>query len=211
MSDFIKKNGSSILIIIGGLVMFTVIYFWRSREADYGRKLSEMNQRVHNSQVVVNDFAIVQQYNQILSTDSLRSQILVDVNGNERSIAEVLNERNIVFFFQKDMCKACVDKELQNLKAVIQSEGTENLIVLMKDYNINYLKLSEDLEEFRDRVFQIREDAYNIGDLSHTPSLAIVDHTGRVITANHAIKSTNLNFELFHEIIKDSYAKPAAH
>ena len=106
------------------------------------------------------------------------------------------------------MCKACVDKELKNVRSLISKIGKKDLIVLMKDYNLGYLKLAEEFNGFRDKVYQIKENAYSVGDLSHTPSVSIVNELGQVVTANHAIKSTNLNFELFEEIIIKTYARP---
>lgn len=202
-----KKSSSTVLVLIGGLVLFLVIFLWRTEQNNNANLMAQKDIALRNMQSVTNDYAIIQQYNQILSTDSLVDQKVVNVEGTENPLLSLLNDNSIVVFFQREMCKPCVDKEFENLRAVIKSQGKENLFVLMKDYNLNYLRLSPELDGFRDRIFQIKEDAYHVGDLSHTPSMAIVSRSGNVITANHAIKSTNLNFDLFHEVINGSYAK----
>ena len=80
-----NKNWNTILVLLLGIILFVSIYSWRTRNLDIQFRCKKMDRNVHNSRAILNDFALVQQYNQILSTDSLKMQMINNINGESLS------------------------------------------------------------------------------------------------------------------------------
>lgn len=202
-----KSLINGLLVVAFGVIAFILVYQWRSTSNGYREMINQKDLSLRNMNVLVNDLAIIQQYNQILSRDTLANLDVINVRGEAFRIHDLLLDESLIFFFQNDMCSACVEKEFKNLRQALMSYERSKVFVLMKGYNSKYMSLSEDLEDIRDRIFSIKEMPYESGNLSHTPSIALVHKNGAVSTAYHAIKGMNLNFELFLEVINGTYAK----
>ena len=62
-------------------------------------------------------------------------------------------------------------------------------------------------EQVREQMYETSEHPWHVSNLSGTPSMAIVGKNGQAKAGYHAVKSINMNFELFEEVVTNTYAR----
>ena len=202
-----KPSLKAVLVVLLGVAGFAGSYALSHFKNQYDQQLQEQSNELNNADTKLNDMILSAQYNQILSKDSLKALTLTDMQGESRALYDLIGEDDVVFYVESSMCASCVEKEFQNLGSLMSAYGKERVHLLFEGFNPSYLRQDPRFEQIRSQMYETNEHPWHIMNLSGTPSLVIVGRDGKAKTAYHAVKSINLNFELFQEVVTNSYAQ----
>lgn len=201
----LNKNTYIICILcICALTIYAVILY-NQKEAfkiKYKAEIqaSEYSKKLHSS--LLNNYYELQKASWVHSLYGLNKEItLTSQNNSKMRLSELLQGFTLLFFFNSSMCTPCVNREIENMKELMKTLKSINLIVIAQGYSSNYIFKDSKFKGLESSIFTVSQSPLVAGNLVETPSFVLFKNRVPLFFF-HPDKNHNRYFDILMQVLE---------
>lgn len=168
-------------------------------------KLNEQNERIQDIQNAYYEVITTNYNSWLLNMTYLTNINLINKNGENTNLFDILTGDKVVFYFDSKMCDVCVEKELDNLKEMGKEIGFEHIIVIGSSISPHFFT-REEFIPFSQNMWRCSKNIYDRTISEEVPIISLMDNTNIVI-GYYAPKVTNDVSKMFMKVVSKKYQK----
>ena len=129
----------------------------------------------------------------MLRAKGIENIALVNRKGDELFFLELDIFNKHVLYMDSEMCSLCIQKEFENLEALAEKFGKENIIVIMSGFRKRYL-FNERMFPGWDNLYLTSEELYTCGNICNSPIYSFFESYNNIPVLSCMSGVSNRNF-----------------